>query len=95
MQLLRGIDGAADVNADQVAGRIVLWDVPFTSYGETVAYRFAGPTVAAELGAVAVLIRSVTPTSLQTPHTGATRSGEARYQFSMPVSTPGRDHSRT
>ncbi|MCK6528821.1 M20/M25/M40 family metallo-hydrolase [Myxococcota bacterium] len=56
---------------EAVRGRIVLFDVPFTDYGETVAYRGRGASAAARLGAVAVLIRSVTPTSLSTPHTGA------------------------
>lgn len=63
----------ADLEAkkDRVAGRIVLYDVPFTGYGETVAYRGRGASAAARHGAVAVLVRSVTPTSLDTPHTGA------------------------
>jgi carboxypeptidase Q len=52
-------------------GRIVLFNVPFTSYGETVRYRAAGPSRAARQGAVAVLVRSVGPNGLRTPHTGA------------------------
>jgi Zn-dependent M28 family amino/carboxypeptidase len=59
--------------ADEVPGTIVLFDVPFTTYGETVRYRGRGPTEAAARGAVAALVRSVTPTSLDTPHTGMTR----------------------
>jgi carboxypeptidase Q len=54
-----------------VRGRIVLYDVPFTSYGQTVRYRGSGANRAAQRGAVAVLVRSVGPTSLRTPHTGA------------------------
>jgi carboxypeptidase Q len=54
----------------RVAGKIVLYDVPFTSYGKTVQYRTSGASRAARLGAVAALVRSVTPTSLRTPHTG-------------------------
>jgi carboxypeptidase Q len=53
-----------------IRGKIVLFDVPFTDYGETVQYRIGGPSRAAKLGASAMLLRSVTPTSLQTPHTG-------------------------
>ena len=56
-----------------VEGKIVLYDVPFTTYGETVRYRGGGPSAAARKGAVGVLVRSVTPDSLYTPHTGATR----------------------
>ncbi len=56
-----------------VEGKIVLYNAPFTSYGETVRYRGAGASRAARLGAVAALVRSVTPRSLSTPHTGAMR----------------------
>ncbi|MCB9759936.1 MAG: M20/M25/M40 family metallo-hydrolase [Alphaproteobacteria bacterium] len=59
-----------------VSGRIVLYNVPFTTYGETVQYRTQGASRAAALGAVAVLIRSVTPVSLDTPHTGGVRYPE-------------------
>ncbi len=56
--------------ADEARGRIVLFDVPFTSYGQTVAYRTGGAVAASRVGAVASLIRSVGPSSLSTPHTG-------------------------
>ena len=56
--------------AAEAPGRIVLFDVPFTGYGQTVAYRSQGAIAAARVGAVASLIRSVTPYSQQTPHTG-------------------------
>lgn len=54
----------------EARGKIVLFDVPFTTYGETVRYRTGGAAAAARAGAVASLIRSVTPYSLYTPHTG-------------------------
>jgi hypothetical protein len=54
-----------------VQGKIVLFNVPYEGYGRTVAYRASGPSRAARLGAVAVLVRSVTPVSLQSAHTGA------------------------
>ena len=53
-----------------LAGKIVLYNVPFTSYGETVQYRYDGPSRAAEYGAIASIIRSVGPWSMDTPHTG-------------------------
>lgn len=56
---------------DAVAGKMVLWDVPFTTYGETVGYRYNGHLRAAEQGAVASLVRSVTPSGDTVPHTGS------------------------
>ncbi len=53
-----------------VAGKIVLFNAPFVNYFETVQYRVMGASRAAKLGGVAALVRSVTPTSLQSPHTG-------------------------
>src|ERR1017187_8544897 len=55
---------------EKIAGKIVLYNVPFAGYGRTVIYRTSGAVRAAKLGAVATLLRSVGPTSLQTPHTG-------------------------
>ena len=60
-----------DAAADRVKGRIVLFNVPFTTYGETVRFRAAGPSRAGALGAAAVLVRAVGPAGLRTPHTGA------------------------
>jgi carboxypeptidase Q len=62
-----------DAAARRVQGRIVLFNVPFTTYGETVEYRTEGPSRAAAHGAVAALVRSVGLPGLRTPHTGALR----------------------
>jgi len=59
------------LGADKVKGRIVLYDMEWRGYGETVRYRSNGASRAARLGAVAVLVRSVTGRSLYTPHTGS------------------------
>jgi len=59
-------------HAADAKGRIVLFNVPFTNYGETVVHRSNGPSEAAKVGAIAMLIRSVGPPGLRTPHTGAT-----------------------
>ncbi|MEP6690742.1 MAG: M20/M25/M40 family metallo-hydrolase [Gemmatimonadaceae bacterium] len=57
--------------AAEAKGKIVLFDVPFTSYGATVRYRGGAASAAARVGAVAALIRSVSSYSIQNPHTGA------------------------
>jgi carboxypeptidase Q len=60
-----------DSLGEQVRGKIVLYNAPFTDYGATVLYRVQGASRAAHYRAVAALVRSITPVSLQTPHTGA------------------------
>jgi carboxypeptidase Q len=55
----------------EAKGKIVLFDAPFVSYGETVRYRGAAASTAARAGGVAALIRSVASNSIQSPHTGA------------------------
>ncbi|KAL6434069.1 hypothetical protein ACFW04_005905 [Cataglyphis niger] len=72
------VDSFAELKerAKEVPGKIVVYNEKFVSYEKTVAYRSSGATKAAELGAVAVLIRSVTPYSLYTPHTGVMNYGE-------------------
>src|SRR5215216_1588161 len=56
--------------AADAKGKIVLFNVPYTNYGETVAYRAGGASMAAKVGAVAALVRAVGPMGLRTPHTG-------------------------
>jgi hypothetical protein len=69
--------------AAEVKGRIVLFDVPFdqtmadrglagTAYGQAVAFRGAGPRMAAEMGAQAALVRAVGGAAFRIVHTGAT-----------------------
>lgn len=60
----------------QVAGKIVLFNVPFTTYSETVQYRYRGAIEAGRLGAIGALLRSVSSFSMGNPHTGATRYEE-------------------
>ncbi len=57
--------------ASEAAGKIVVFNAPFVTYGETVAYRGHGAIEAARVGAVGCLVRSITPFSIQSPHTGA------------------------
>lgn len=56
--------------AAQAKGKIVLFDAPFTTYGQTVQYRVNGAIAAAKVGAIASMIRSVASYSMRTPHTG-------------------------
>jgi carboxypeptidase Q len=62
----------------EAKGKIILFNAPFDTtvnpfvgYGQAVQYRAYGVDSAAAVGAVGVLVRSVTPHSLNTPHTGA------------------------
>src|SRR4029434_220156 len=54
---------------DVVRGKIVLWNVPFTSYSETVKYRSTGGMEASRKGAIASLVRTVGKRTLDNPHT--------------------------
>ena len=58
--------------AAEIKGKIVLFNAEFVSYGATNVYRTSGPSRAAKVGAIAALVRSIGPTGLRTPHTGAT-----------------------
>ncbi|MBV9988686.1 MAG: M20/M25/M40 family metallo-hydrolase [Chitinophagaceae bacterium] len=64
---------------DEVKGKIVYYNAgfnpanvsPFKSYGETGIYRRSGPSRAARYGALGVMIRSLTESTANNPHTGA------------------------
>lgn len=58
------------LSADQVRGKIVLFAPKWESYGKTVKYRSKGASVASQKGAVAALVRSVTPFSIGSLHVG-------------------------
>ncbi len=70
-------------------GKIVLFNAPMAAYdpvkgagyGEAVQYRSSGAVWAAEKGAVAALVRSVTAHSLRTPHTGAMRYADGKKKI--------------
>jgi len=67
--------------AARIKGAIVLYDVALpawdaekgSGYNDVSRFRSRGPSRAAQLGAVGVLMRSITAHSLRTPHTGALR----------------------
>ncbi len=78
------VNNYAELNAlgrDQIAGKVVLFNEEFdqkkadaglavAAYRETVNYRETGPKAAADLGAVAALIRSIGTGAYRLPHTG-------------------------
>jgi Zn-dependent M28 family amino/carboxypeptidase len=82
-------DELTALGREKVAGKIVLFNeifdkqkaaagFAFAAYGEAVRYRGAGPKAAADLGAVAALVRSVGSADYRLPHTG----------FSFPAGIP-------
>jgi len=68
--VVESFDELDSLGAAGVRGKIVLYNQEYRGYGGTAAYRMDGPSRAAKYGAVAVLVRSVGPVSLNTPHTG-------------------------
>jgi len=87
--VVNNFDELKALGRDKVAGKIVLFNeifdkqkaaagLAFIAYGEAVRYRAAGPKTAAELGAVAALVRSVGNADYRLPHTG----------FSIPAGIP-------
>ena len=87
--VVRNFEELTALGRSKVAGKIVLFNFPFDTkkaaagyaldaYGEAVVYRGAGAKTAAELGAVASLVRSVGGAEYRLPHTG----------FSTPAGIP-------
>lgn len=76
---VKNFDELKALGVDKIKGKIVFFNYPMRpdlvqgGYGDAVKYRGSGPVEAAKLGAVAVLIRSVTHALDNNPHTGATR----------------------
>lgn len=75
---------------DRARGKILLFDVPMPAhdpvtrdpgYGAVVGVRVGGAKVAAEKGAVAALVRSLTAHSLGAPHTGMMAYGDAKVRI--------------
>ena len=76
-----------DRKKDSVKGKIVFYDYKFNStfinvfqaYGDAVRYRGAGASRAAKYGALAVIVRSMSGSTDNNPHTGA-----LRYDTTLP-----------
>ncbi|CAH1635061.1 unnamed protein product [Spodoptera littoralis] len=69
--VVRNFEELESISEDKIKGKIVLYVPVFTAYGETVTYRSQGASKASAKGAIASLVRSITPYSLYTPHTGS------------------------
>ena len=79
--VVHSFDELTALGREKVAGKIVLFNVPyderkalagmaFEAYGEAVVYRGGGAKAAAALGAAAALVRSVGGADYRLPHTG-------------------------
>lgn len=69
MLVVRSFD-ELDSMKDQAKGKIVVYNCEWINYGATVAYRVSGASRAAMYGALGALVRSVTPDSIESVHTG-------------------------
>jgi carboxypeptidase Q len=79
--------------AADARGKIVLFNAEFVNYGTTNVYRTSGPSRAAEYGAVGVLVRSIGPMGLRTPHTGGTNYAEGQPKLPA-AAIPAEDANR-
>jgi carboxypeptidase Q len=74
-----------DKRKDEVQGKIVFYNYKFVptfihtfgSYGDAVRYRGGGPSHAAAYGAVGVIVRSMSHSTDNNPHTGATNYNDS------------------
>lgn len=65
-----------ELHAASAKGRIVVFNVPFTSYGDSRPVRSNGPSRAARHGAIGALVRSIGPNGYRLPHTGGLQYAE-------------------
>lgn len=68
--VVRDKDELEKLGVDKIKGKIVVYNQPFLNYGQSVQYRFYGAQWAGKFGAVASLIRSVSPNTSRNLHTG-------------------------
>lgn len=69
--VINNFDVLDKTDKKDIEGKIVVFDAHYTTYGDTVIYRSEAAVRAAKKGAVATLVRSITPFSIYSPHTGA------------------------
>ncbi|XP_055841660.1 carboxypeptidase Q-like [Episyrphus balteatus] len=68
---VRTFDELRKLPDSEVKGKIVVFAPTWQGYGATASYRGSGATEASKKGAIAALIRSATPFSIGSPHTGS------------------------
>lgn len=97
---VQGIDDLKKLDRDAVKGKIIFYNRPmddeliktFQAYGGCVDQRYAGAMEAAKLGAVGVIVRSVTHSIDDYPHTGSMSYGDLPKSKRIPaaaISTKG------
>ena len=96
--MVKDVDALKALPPGAVKGRIVFFSNRMdrtrdgTGYGRAVAVRALGPSAAATLGAVGVVIRSVSTSDLRFPHTGALRyAADAPRIPALAISNPDAD----
>jgi len=86
------------MGTDKIKGKIVFYNYrmdprhinTFRAYGEAGVYRSQGPSRAAALGAIGVIVRTLSPVIDDNPHTGATRYDENQPKIpAVAISTMG------
>lgn len=68
--VVESFDEFDKLDENVVRGKIVVFVPEWVSYGVTVKYRSKGASEASKKGAIAALVRSITPFSIGSPHTG-------------------------
>ena len=93
---VKSLDDVEQLGEEGIKGKIVFYNRPmdnkkirtFHAYGSAVDQRVYGPAKAAEYGAVAAIVRSMTTRIDDIPHTGVTRFPEgARQVPALAIST--------
>lgn len=97
---VQGIEDLEKLGKDQIAGKIVFYNRPmepklistFASYSGCVDQRYSGASEAGKYGAVGVIVRSVTLSLDDFPHTGSMSYGDTPVEDRIPaaaISTKG------
>lgn len=97
---VRSLDEVRNLGFDGISGKIVFFNRPmdptqirtFYAYGGAADQRVNGPAVAAEYGAIGAVVRSLTTSLDNVPHTGVTRYTDGGRQIpAVAISTKNAD----